>query len=164
MPPQPPPRPPPPMPWPRILMAATYRRHLAGLVGQAEPPTAWTPPSTCTISPVVIGKRSLKRARQALATAVESWMSHPSGARSAQVSSKALNPGIDEIHPDAAGPELLGQVARQRLEPRLGHAHPVVDGPGHRRIEVETDDGRATVGPRGLQERQERLGQCLERI
>src|SRR6202034_3080632 len=63
--------------------------------GQVEPPTAWTPPSTCRISPVVIGRRSLKRARQALATAVESWMSQPSGARSAQVSSKALNPGID---------------------------------------------------------------------
>ena len=41
----------------------------SGVERQAEPPTAWTPPSTWRISPVVIGKRSLKSATQALATA-----------------------------------------------------------------------------------------------
>src|ERR1700678_4404135 len=36
IPPQPPPRPPPPMPWPRILMAATYCRRSPDLVRDSE--------------------------------------------------------------------------------------------------------------------------------
>ena len=175
MPLQPPPRPP-PMAWPRILMPATYCRLSADPVGQAEPPTAWTPPSTWRISPVVIGKRSLKRARQALATAV--------GVVDVPAERRPVGPGVlegaeprdglgrhgadrprrDEVHPDAAGPELLGQVAGEGLEGRLGHAHPVVDGPGHRGVEVEADHRRAAVATRRPQQRQEGVDQRLERV
>src|ERR1700722_9120812 len=76
----------------------------------------------------------------------------------------ADGPGRHEIHPDAAGSELLGQVARQGLESRLGHAHPVVDGPGHRRVEVETDDGGTAVASGRLEQREKGLDQGLERV
>src|SRR6202020_2471333 len=48
--------------------------------------TACTPPATCRISPVVMGRRSLKSATQPRATTSESWTFQPRGARSAQVS------------------------------------------------------------------------------
>jgi len=47
------------------------------------------------ISPVVSGNQSERRATQARATALESLMSHPRGARSAHTSSNFENPGID---------------------------------------------------------------------
>ena len=75
--------------------AVKYRTTHVEAADQEEPPTACTPPSTWMISPVVIGKRSLKSATQAFATALASWTSHPSGARPSQVSSKAEKPGID---------------------------------------------------------------------
>ena len=46
------------------------------------------------------------------------------------------------------GPEVAGQVARDRLERRLGDAHPVVDRPGDGRVEVEPDDRAAAVHQR----------------
>src|SRR5579875_4065232 len=50
----------------------------------------------------------------------------------------------DEVDPDVAGTEVTGEVAGEGLERRLGHSHPVVTGPCHRRVEIETDD-RATA-------------------
>jgi hypothetical protein len=56
---------------------------------------ACTPPSTCTISPVVAGNQSDSRAAQAFAAGTASLTSQPSGARVFQVSSNAWKPGID---------------------------------------------------------------------
>ena len=62
---------------------------------------------------MVAGKRSDSSATHALATGSGSWMSQPSGARSAQTSSNASNPGMlfaaivrigpggHEVHADA---------------------------------------------------------------
>ena len=99
---------------------------------------------------MVIGNRSERTARQARATTSVSSTSHPSGARSAQVSSNEWKPGMerghrlhrsggDQVDPDLVGSEVAGQVARDRLERGLRHSHPVVGGPGHRRVEVEAD-------------------------
>ncbi len=69
-----------------------------------------------------------------------------------------------QVHPDAGRPQLLGQVAGEGLEPRLGHAHPVVDGPGHRGVEVEADHRGAAVAARRLEEGEEGVDQRLERV
>ena len=55
---------------------------------------AWYPPSTCTISPVVAGKKSLSSATVARATGSGSLRSQPSGARVVQASSNCSNPGM----------------------------------------------------------------------
>ena len=55
-------------------------------------------------------------------------------------------------------PEVARQIARDRLERRLGDAHPVVDRPRHGGVEVESDDARAAG-----HQRCERTGQRLER-
>ena len=127
---------------------------------------------------MVMGSRSDRRARQARATTSVSRTSQPRGARSAQVSSKAAKPGdrlgrhgLDrpgghQVDPDPVGPEVPGQVAGERLERRLGHAHPVVDRPGHGGVEVEADHRGAgpAVGAGGHQQGTERLDQGLERV
>ena len=120
--------------------STTTRRRLQSRLRSAM---AWKPPSTWTISPVVFGNQSDSRATHALATASASARtSQPSGARSSHTSSNCEKPGIDlaaivligsggdEVHPDALGPEVAGEVAGGRLEGGLGHAHPVVGRPG----------------------------------
>ena len=72
--------------------------------------------------------------------------------------------GRDQVDPDAPGPELLGEIAREGLQPRLGHAHPVVDGPGHRGVEVEPHDRGATVRARRLEEGEKGIDEGLERV
>ena len=54
----------------------------------------------------------------------------------------------DEVHADAARPEVAREVARDALERRLGDAHPVVDRPRDARVEVEPDDRRRSLPPR----------------
>src|SRR3954453_2564748 len=55
---------------------------------------AWTPPSTCSISPVVAGNQSESSAQQARAVGSASLTSQPSGARSPQVSSNVEKAGM----------------------------------------------------------------------
>ena len=85
-------------------------------------------------------------------------MSQPSGARRSHVSAIALEPGdplaghrLDRpgahgVHADPLRPEVAREVARDGLEARLRHAHPVVDRPGDLPVEVERDDrGRSAA-------------------
>src|SRR5688500_16053717 len=58
-------------------------------------PTAWNPPSTWRISPVVAGNQSESNATQARPTGVGSLRSQPRGARDVHVSSNWPKPGID---------------------------------------------------------------------
>ena len=60
-------------------------------------PTACTPPSTCTISPVVAGNQSDSSAAHARAAGSGSVIDQPSGARSDQTSSNFSNPGMDSV-------------------------------------------------------------------
>ncbi len=75
-------------------------------------------------------------------------------------------PGRHQVDPDAVGPEVARQVARQRLERRLGHAHPVVGGPGHAGVEVEAHHRRSAGGdeqrPEGADEGLQRVGGDLQ--
>ncbi len=66
----------------------------------------------------------------------------------------------DEVHPDAARADIARDVAGHALERGLGHPHPVVDGPGERRVEVEPDDRRMLAL---LEEREQRARERLER-
>ena len=79
---------------------------------------------------------------------------------------RAERPGADEVHAHAARAEVAREVARGRLERGLGHAHPVVDRPGDRGVEVHPDDARALLGVEvgeGDGERLERERARLER-
>ena len=67
-----------------------------------------------------------------------------------------------EVAADALRPEVARQVAVHGLQRRLGNAHPVVDGPRDRRVEVEPDDARRPLG--ALQERQQRHRERLQRV
>ena len=134
--------------------------------------TLWKPPSTWTISPVVIGNQSDSRATQARATASASALtSQPSGARSSHTSSNGEagdrlggqrldRAGGDEVHADALRAEVAGQVARRatrgRPWPRPSSRRPARPGCC---VEVEADD-RAAVG----HERHHDVGQRLERV
>ncbi len=52
-------------------------------------------------------------------------------------------PALTRLTRMPCGPEVAGEVARHRLERRLGHAHPVVERPrGVVVVEVEPDDRR----------------------
>ena len=62
-------------------------------------------------------------------------------------------PGRHEVRADAARPEVARDVAADGLQRGLGHAGPVVDGPGHRRVEVQAHDRPAALAAR------QRLGQ-----
>ena len=101
-------------------------------------PTAWNPPSTCTISPVVAGNQSDSSATTALprglgvgdrpaqrCPALPRLLElHAAGDRLHRHA--AQRPGGDQVDPDAARAELAGQVAAGRLQRRLGRAHPAV--------------------------------------
>ena len=109
---------------------------------QNQPPTAWAPPSTWTISPVVAGNQSDSSATQARAAARCRSMSQPSGARlgphvvEAFEAGDALGrhggsgPAATRLTRMPSRPEVSGQVAGAGLQAGLGHAHPVVGGPG----------------------------------
>ena len=139
----------------------------------AQAPTAWKPPSTWRISPVVAGNQSDSSATLALATAVESETFQPSGARSDHTSSNRREPGdrlrrqrlhrtgCHEVDPDVVRTEVPGEVAADRLERRLRHAHPVICGPRQSGIEVETDDRTAA---RLAHQRREPDRQALEAV
>ncbi len=83
----------------------------------AETPTACTPPSTCTISPVVAGNQSDSSATQARAAASGLAMSQPSGARCAHTSSNFSKPGIDLAAIVFSGPAAT-RLTRTRCGPR----------------------------------------------
>ena len=122
--------------------------------------TAWTPPSTWTISPVVAGNQPLSRATTALAAGSGSSTSQVSGARlgpglldlvepgDAPGGDGAQRSGGHEVDPDPVGTEVPRQVPRRRLERGLRHAHPVVGRPGLAGVEVQADDGRARAHQR----------------
>ena len=132
---------------------------------------ACTPPSTCTISPVVRGNQSDSRATQARAAGSKSddvpVQRRPAGpdvlelveARDRLGRRAEQRAGGDQVDPDARRPEVAGQVARGRLERGLGHAHPVVLRPGQRRVEGQADDRAA-----GRHQRLGRHGKGLERV
>ena len=104
------------------------------------------------------------------ATGTGSSTSQPSGAWTRHRSASCLEPRDPacrdrtqrarryQVHPDPAWPEVTRQIPRDRLERRLGHPHPVVDGPGHAGVEVHPHDAPATV-----HQRLDRRGQRLER-
>ncbi len=143
-----------------------------------KPPIACTPPSTWMISPVVAGNQSDSSATQACAAGARRCvMSQPSGARSAHSGSNSLEardalgghgaqrPGGHQVDPDPLPAQIAGQVAGAGLQAGLGHAHPVVAGPGHAGVEVEADDRPAAVHQRqrGHGQRLERVGGHLQR-
>ena len=117
---------------------------------------ACTPPSTWTISPVVAGNQSDSSATQAFAAGLgvgdvpaERGPVGPDAlelleAGDALGGHRAQRAGRDQVDPDALRAQVPGQVAGGRLQAGLGHAHPVVDGPGDGGVEVEADD-RAAV-------------------
>ena len=70
-----------------------------------------------------------------------------------------IGPALTRFTRTPRGPEVARQVARGGLERGLGHAHPVVDGPGDGGVEVHADDARALVRV----EVGERDGERLER-
>ena len=123
------------------------------------------------IEPVVAGSQSDSTAQIDLATGVASSASQPSGARSFQrlLQLAEARDGLrghrlhrarrHEVHANAVLAEVAGEVAVDRLQRRLRHAHPVVGGPRDAGVEVEADDRRA---PR--QQRQQRGREGLERV
>ena len=74
--------------------------------------------------------------------------------------------GTDQVDPDPLGPEVARKIAGDRLERRLGDAHPVIDRPGDGRVEVEPDDARAAGHQRGQRggDRLQREGARLEGV
>ena len=91
---------------------------------------AWKPPSTCRISPLMPRDQSENRKQTACATATGRSVSQPSGARSGPLAGQAVEArdaargrrldraGGDEVHADARGAEVAGQVAGHGLERR----------------------------------------------
>src|SRR3954454_6360026 len=67
--------------------------------------------------------------------------------------------GGDEVHADVLLAQVARQVAVHRLERGLRHAHPVVDGPRLRRVEVHAHQAAAA-----LHQREKRLGERLEGV
>ena len=129
-------------------------------------PSMWTPPSTWSTCPVVEARRSENRATARVRGRC--------GVVDVPAERGALAPGVleraepgdrlgrdrahrargDEVDPDALRPELLGEVAGERLEPRLCHAHPVVQRArrASRRSRGPTTEAPA-VGARDLEQR-----------
>ena len=140
-------------------------------------PIACTPPSACTISPVVAGSQSEHSATTVRAVGSASVTSQPSGARSPQPPSTWSKPGMEVAAVVRIGPaetrltrmpsraEVAGEVAGGGLEGGLGHAHPVVDRPREGGVEGQPDDGRARAHQRlgGRGEGLEREGGDLHR-
>src|SRR5581483_7174531 len=69
-----------------------------------QAPTAWYPPSTWTISPVVAGNQSDSSATHARATGEASDVSHPSGARASHSPWNRCRPGMDRAAIVRMGP------------------------------------------------------------
>ena len=67
-------------------------------------PTAWTPPSTWRISPVIARESGESRKRQASATGVGSSRSQPSGAWRSQISARPSKPSMLEAATVCSGP------------------------------------------------------------
>ena len=106
------------------------------------------------------------RNRHASATGLGSRVSQPSGACRSHASARSRSPGC-RARPwcararrrrgstrTPARAQVAGQVAVDRLQRGLGHAHPVVDRPGDGGVEVEADDRAAAL--RALEQRQQR--------
>src|SRR5688572_12042789 len=49
------------------------------------------------------------------------------------------------VDPNGMTADIASKVPSDRLQSRLGHAHPVVGRPGHRGVEVETDHAPTAV-------------------
>src|SRR6185437_3720511 len=109
-----------------------------------QEPTAWTPPSTWTISPVVIVNQSDMRATQARATTSLSWTSQPSGARSPQVSSKAAKPGMDLAAMVRTGPAAT-RFTRTPWGPSSLARYRVRDSRAALATPIQSYSGQATV-------------------
>ena len=87
------------------MVAGRMRSHGDGLTHRRRhTPTAWKPPSTWTISPVVAGNQSESSATTALPAGSVSVTDHPSGARASQASSNWALPGMDFIAMLRSGP------------------------------------------------------------
>ena len=80
-------------------------------------------------------------------------------------------PGRYQVDPDPVRTEIARQVPRQRLERGFRHPHPVVRGPGHRGVKVESDHRRTGTiicscchqhGPERLHQGLERVGGDME--
>ena len=126
---------------------------------RAQAPMAWKPPSTCTISPVVAGKKSDSSAHDGLRGRARGPSRPSPAARGRSTSTRAprspgspwrpgscSGPADDQVDPDALRAEVAGEVARAGLQAGLGHAHPVVRRPGDGRVEGQPDD-RAARAP-----------------
>lgn len=136
-----------------------------------QAPIMCTPPSTCTISPVVRGKKSdsmpttprphvlrvgqVPADRGAVVPHVRQLLEAGDGLGGHRLD----RAGRDQVAADTLGAQVTREVAVGALQRRLGHAHPVVLRPGDLRVEGEADD-RAAV----LHERQAGHGQRLVRV
>ena len=134
---------------------------------QYHAPTAWKPPSTWSISPVVAGKRSESSATHAAATGAASFTSQPSGARVGPHRFELVEPRDalgrdgaertrgDQVDADVVGAEITREVTRGRFERGLGHTHPVVHRPRVRAVvEIEADDRAAARHERPARDRE----------
>ena len=140
--------------------------------GVSAVPMAWKPPSTCRISPVTPRARSREQeqdragdGRRVVGVPPERRLPPPRGGEVAEAGDPARGERPQrarghEVHAHALRPEVARQVARRGLQRRLRDAHPVVDRPGDRGVEVEPDEARALLGV----EVGERHRQRLERV
>ena len=131
---------------------------------------AWAPPSTWTISAGGGGEPVGQQRHAARAAGPGSVMFQPSGARSPHSPSNRSKPGMLLAAIVRSGPadtrftrmplppRSRARYRAARLQAGLGHAHPVVAGPGDAGVEIEADD-RAAAG----HHRQRRHGQGLQR-
>ena len=130
-------------------------RSATGERSAVRPPSRGSPPSTCTISPVVAGKKSDSSAHTAFAVGVWSVVVPAERGPGAPHVLEVLEAGDrlggqrleraggDQVAADALGAEVAGEVARGGLQGRLGHAHPVVRRPGDGGVEGQPDDRAA---------------------
>jgi len=93
---------------------------------------------------VVMGSRSDSRAKQALATTSVLSTSQPSGARAAQVSSKAPNPGMDLAASVLIGPAAT-RLTRTRSAPRSRARYLDNDSSAAFDTPIQSYAGQATV-------------------
>ena len=130
---------------------------------RAQMPSAWKPPSTMTIEPVVAGNQSDSSAHRVLATGVGSEVSQPSGAALVPAVLQSPKPGIDlaamVLH-RAGGDQVDPDPLRAR-DPAPGNGSPTPARPSPRPsscrparpagVEVHADDrrrrGRSAAAP-----------------
>src|SRR5262247_3086530 len=114
-----------------------------------QAPIACTPPSTCTISPVVRGNQSDSSATTARAGGSGSDRSHPIGARVDQTPSNSSNPGIDLAAIVRTGPAAT-RFTRTPDGPRSRARYRVHDSSAALATPIQSYLGQATAASKSI--------------